>query len=83
MYHRNYKAKGYKGSKIKKEPYMTKNPVGRPTLSPEQRKTHKRIALYPNTYNKVKLVVSQNKVKIVDLIKELVDEAYDENGNRR
>lgn len=61
---------------------MTKNPVGRPSLPPEQRKTHKRIALYPRTYLKVKRIIKQNKLKIVDLIEELVDEAYNDDGTK-
>lgn len=61
---------------------MTKNPVGRPTLLPEERKTHKRVALYPATYSKVKLIAKTQKVKIVDLINNLVNEAYDDDGAR-
>lgn len=60
---------------------MTKNPVGRPPLPPEQRKTHKRLAVYPDTFNKVKLIAIKNKVKIVDLIEELVNKHYDKEGN--
>lgn len=58
------------------------NPVGRPALPPEQRKTHKRIALYPPTYRKVKRIAAIHKVKIVDLIATLIDKTYNDEGEK-
>jgi hypothetical protein len=59
-----------------------KNPVGRPTLSPEMRKTHKRVAVRPETYRKIRLISLVNDIMIVDLINTLVEEKYNDEGER-
>lgn len=60
-----------------------KNPVGRPVLPPELRKTHKRVAVSPETYQKIRLIAKVNRVKIVNLITDLINKAYDNEGNSR
>ncbi len=59
------------------------NPVGRPSIAPELRKTHKKLAIYPTTKEKVKRIALKNNIQIVDLIDNLINGAYDEEGNRR
>lgn len=62
---------------------MPKNPVGRPSLSPELRKTHKRVAVYLQTYQKIRLIAQVNHIKIVDLIETLINRTYNDEGNRK
>lgn len=45
-----------------------KKKVGRPKLPLDQRQKYQRIAVYPQTYDKLKAAAENNNVQLIDLI---------------